>query len=249
MFYETLQKLCDEKGASVTATVTSLGISKSNITNWKAGIMPGAETLSKLAKHFDVSVDYLLGHEKVKKISAPILSVPVAMMNTPARVFSLSSGNEISEYARWLMSSYLGCLSLYNSTYNYAPDVQRSVNPKGFIEIVEVLDCPAANSEYKAVQMQISCIVWLNLKAKGIDLSSKSEKNGKNLGEEFGLAPAVINDIKEKIENPDKKINNGFNISDIYKIRRKLAERGVNISIEYMFTGIDNPTYTNEPHV
>lgn len=80
MFFQQLKNLCDNRGISVTYLVQSLGISKSNVTNWKNGVSPNLDVLNKIADYFMVSVDFLLGKtknplsvdEQLKKIGAII---------------------------------------------------------------------------------------------------------------------------------------------------------------------------------
>ena len=67
MFYERLCQLCSEKEITLTGLVVHLGISKSNVTNWKCGKVPKSDTVQKIAAYFDVSTDYLLGNTDIKK--------------------------------------------------------------------------------------------------------------------------------------------------------------------------------------
>ncbi|MDY5007954.1 helix-turn-helix domain-containing protein [Candidatus Allofournierella merdipullorum] len=61
--YETISSLCEEKGIKPGRMCNELGISRGAITDLKAGRKQSlsAETLSKIATYFGVSVDYLLG--------------------------------------------------------------------------------------------------------------------------------------------------------------------------------------------
>lgn len=69
--YETISSLCAEKGIKPGRMCNELGISRGAITDLKAGRKQSlsAETLSKIATYFDVSVDYLLGNEQKEKPS------------------------------------------------------------------------------------------------------------------------------------------------------------------------------------
>jgi transcriptional regulator with XRE-family HTH domain len=68
MFYETVLKLCAQKGISLTNLMSEeLHMSTGNITRWKNGTVPGSTTLQKIANYFGVSVDYLLGNEQKNK--------------------------------------------------------------------------------------------------------------------------------------------------------------------------------------
>ena len=62
MFFDTFQKLCAEKGVSVSAAAAEIGLSNSTPTKWrKTKAKPDGNTLSKIADYFAVSTDYLLG--------------------------------------------------------------------------------------------------------------------------------------------------------------------------------------------
>lgn len=202
--------------------------------------MPSTEILSKLAENFDVSTDYLLGYTKIKKIKSPLFSVPSAMMNTPPRIFSLLIGKSISDDVRNMIAAYTGCsLSfLFGMVQTYAPDNNRKINPKAYFEIVEIMDSCAENENYKTVQVQLSLIVLHNLNAEGINESELRD---------MGLMSSVLDDLFAKLEKPTYTVKHGFNISDLYKIKRNLFEKGMcDISIEYMLTGIKKPAYCLE---
>lgn len=67
MFFDTVTRLCQEKGITITALANELHISKSNVTNWKNGSIPKSDKVAKIAKYFNVSTDYLLGVEGEQK--------------------------------------------------------------------------------------------------------------------------------------------------------------------------------------
>ena len=69
--YETISHLCEGKGIKPGRMCNELGISRGAITDLKAGRKQSlsADTLSKIAAYFGVSVDYLLGNEE--KPAAP----------------------------------------------------------------------------------------------------------------------------------------------------------------------------------
>ena len=60
MFYDRLCSLCREKGISVTNMVKDLGPSSGNLSKWKNGGAPRADTLQKLADYLGVTADTLL---------------------------------------------------------------------------------------------------------------------------------------------------------------------------------------------
>lgn len=63
MFYDTLLRLCELNGKKITNVIAELELSAGNPSKWKSGNVPKADTLTKLADYFHVSVDYLLDRE------------------------------------------------------------------------------------------------------------------------------------------------------------------------------------------
>lgn len=69
-FWEIYVSLCSKNGASPNAVAKELNISSGSVTWWKKGKIPHFATLKKIADYFGVTVDYLLGKEKIKKSSS-----------------------------------------------------------------------------------------------------------------------------------------------------------------------------------
>ena len=63
MFYDTILHLCELNGKKITNVIADLELSAGNPSKWKSGNVPKADTLTKLADYFHVSVDYLLERE------------------------------------------------------------------------------------------------------------------------------------------------------------------------------------------
>lgn len=61
MFYERLKSICEEKGISFNTVIKECNISSGNISKWKSGGEPRAESLKKISEYLNVSIDYLLG--------------------------------------------------------------------------------------------------------------------------------------------------------------------------------------------
>lgn len=62
MFYERLNKLCNDRGTTISVVSTrDLHCSNSTATGWKKGASPNSSVVVAAAKLFDVSTDYLLG--------------------------------------------------------------------------------------------------------------------------------------------------------------------------------------------
>jgi transcriptional regulator with XRE-family HTH domain len=67
--YNRIENLCFEKSISITTMCKKSGASRASLSDLKCGRNHtlSAETLSKIATYFGVSVDYLLGKEEKEK--------------------------------------------------------------------------------------------------------------------------------------------------------------------------------------
>ena len=68
-FYERFEQLCEEKGLKTQSKEIQeiAGVSSPAIQGWKDKSVPKITPVIKLAKYFDVSVDYLLDLSSVRK--------------------------------------------------------------------------------------------------------------------------------------------------------------------------------------
>jgi len=68
--YDRIEKLCQEHNESITTMCKESGASRASLSDLKVGRKQSlsAETLSKIAAHFNVSVDYLLGKRAKKSV-------------------------------------------------------------------------------------------------------------------------------------------------------------------------------------
>jgi len=58
-----IKELREEKGLTQKQLGKEMGVASNTICNWEVGTRePDIATIKKLAKFFDVSTDYLLGH-------------------------------------------------------------------------------------------------------------------------------------------------------------------------------------------
>jgi transcriptional regulator with XRE-family HTH domain len=55
LFYEVLKEVCIKKKTSPSAVCVAIGISKSNITEWKKGQMPRLDVVLKIANHLSIN--------------------------------------------------------------------------------------------------------------------------------------------------------------------------------------------------
>lgn len=62
VFLHIFGALCEKNGESKSAVAKACGLSNSTVTKWKkTQAVPESSTLMKIAEHFGVTVDYLLG--------------------------------------------------------------------------------------------------------------------------------------------------------------------------------------------
>lgn len=71
--YNRIENLCKENNESITTMCKESGASRASLSDLKVGRKQSlsAETLSKIAAHFGVSVDYLLGKGNKKAPTVP----------------------------------------------------------------------------------------------------------------------------------------------------------------------------------
>lgn len=67
--YKTIEYLCSENGVNITTMCSESGASRGSLTDLKMGRKQSlsAETLSKIADYFGVTVDYLLTGDQKEK--------------------------------------------------------------------------------------------------------------------------------------------------------------------------------------
>lgn len=70
--YETIEKLCKLRGVNITAMCKESGASRGSLTDLKNGRKKSlsADTLSRIAEYFNVTVDYLLTGEQKESLAA-----------------------------------------------------------------------------------------------------------------------------------------------------------------------------------
>ena len=74
MFYERLQEACKKNNIKITVLIRELGLSTSNGTSWKSGVIPNGKTIQLLADRLGVSVSWLLGEDVAIQCDVPTVS-------------------------------------------------------------------------------------------------------------------------------------------------------------------------------
>ncbi len=108
--YERLVKLCKQKGVSGSRMCLDLGMSKSTMSELKAGRSKGisAITAQKIASYFGVTVDYLLSEEEQTEKSPAAVSeeaIKVALFGGDTEVTD-EMWSEVMNYAEYLKGKY-----------------------------------------------------------------------------------------------------------------------------------------------
>ena len=70
MFWNRYVDLCNSQNNSPNAVAAKLGFSNASTTHWKHGATPRDSSLSKIAKYFGVTVEYLKGESEAKNPAA-----------------------------------------------------------------------------------------------------------------------------------------------------------------------------------
>jgi len=78
--FEKIFSLAKERNVSQKELASHIGVSPSVLSDWRSGrIKPSTEVISKIAKYFDVTTDYLLDLSDVPQT----LKVPDILKNVP----------------------------------------------------------------------------------------------------------------------------------------------------------------------
>lgn len=98
--YQRIEELCKKNGINVTALCNECSISRASLSDFKSGRKKtlSADTLSKIADYFGVSVDYLCGKSTA---AADDESVKVALFGGDS-VVTDEMWNEVKRYAQYI---------------------------------------------------------------------------------------------------------------------------------------------------
>ncbi len=101
-FWENYSKLCSERGESPNSIAAQLGYSSGSVTAWKQGRVPKYQTLEVIAKHFGVSVEYLLKEQEKKPSETEDLeAIRVALFGGDAEV-TPEMWEEVKQFAHYV---------------------------------------------------------------------------------------------------------------------------------------------------
>lgn len=66
IIFTRIKELCAENDITVNKLETELGMSQYSIGRWKVATSPTIDKISKIAKYFNVSIDYLVGATDIR---------------------------------------------------------------------------------------------------------------------------------------------------------------------------------------
>ena len=108
--YSRLKTLCDKKGISLAKMCSEAGIPKSTPTELKMGRTKtlSSSAMIKVAKYFDVSVEYIAGKTEQKE------RIPIAISDEDIKVALFGDDTEVTDemwrevinYAEFLKQKY-----------------------------------------------------------------------------------------------------------------------------------------------
>lgn len=116
MFWNTLVQLCNQQGTNPTTVVKTLGIAAGSVTKWKNGAIPRGTTLAKIADHFGVTTDYLLGKAPTPVPASNLTPLPQRGMRIIPVYETVSAG--FGAQAEDHVIDYLPCFILSESEAN-----------------------------------------------------------------------------------------------------------------------------------
>jgi len=107
MFFERFDLLAKQNNSNVNTVAKKLGVSSGSVTSWKNGTVPNSAIVSKLAQHFNVTTDYLLGLSEDP--TPQILEVPKALKQVMVAFegvdeLSQAQVDKIAEYTKFILS-------------------------------------------------------------------------------------------------------------------------------------------------
>ncbi len=102
--YELLEKMCREKGITITKLCVDITGSKGNLATWKKGNI-NPTSLVKIADFFGVSTDFLLGRTKVTGTQAINNNGMVEISGTQANVIN-NSKQSLDEMSTELLKRF-----------------------------------------------------------------------------------------------------------------------------------------------
>lgn len=101
MFADNLKQLRKEKGMTQTQFASEFNIATGTIAMWETGKRtPDTETLKKIARFFNVSIDFLLDNEKNSSNNVEELPEELVILNRNAKNTTPENRKKLLEMAK-----------------------------------------------------------------------------------------------------------------------------------------------------
>lgn len=129
MFYERLKELCKQKGTTVTTVVKELGMSTGNISKWKNGNKPKADSVSALAEYLGVSTVWDEPGDYFK------ITIAYNLTSLPTKTYRLQKGGTLSDLERTAPvvgtnPTIHGCVVVHTIHREFKPHQWRKFTPE-----------------------------------------------------------------------------------------------------------------------
>ena len=170
MDYNAFKTRCKEKGYSPSSLVADLGLSKSNVTNWKHGGNPSYAVLIQISQKLECTVGFLLGEEHSDNGVGAVVSQELwGNELTSARTISLEIGSPLKDEYLNEIAVFANCSILFLCGYEKKFVERQScrttanISERSWDKMLAIFDNINDNPIIANIQMQLSRIVLHNL--------------------------------------------------------------------------------------
>ncbi len=240
MFYDRFMELCRDYGEKPTPVLKELDISPGNLRRWQNGGDVTSETLEKIARHFNVSMEYFFSSNEndtapdgmaITNEKSGIRGIYTVAKTHPDYIASILSGRELTESELERVANYLRCKKVYLLNRYVAEDnnnvcKKSTADPSACLSdkelVIDILSRIPANADYKYLQVMISRIIAENLKRNGIYMEDLIQ---------CGMAQKKVTDLFDSSSNNEKIL--AFNNSDLMRIVHNFR-----VGYDLIFTGV-----------
>ena len=107
MFWQKYVEVCEKNGVRPRKVAAEIGVADATVTRWKNGSTPNRDTLEKIAKRFDVTVEYLMDSDEITINVKDKHSTFMKLTALPQRWASLHGGSKIDAQLVTDISKYV----------------------------------------------------------------------------------------------------------------------------------------------
>lgn len=76
IIFVRIKELCAENNITLNKLESEIGMSTSSISKWKSKFTPTIDKISKVAKYFNVSIDYIVGTSDIRSTAETLVNDP-----------------------------------------------------------------------------------------------------------------------------------------------------------------------------